>query len=459
MRYTLYPDQEKGIQEIREALKKWLRVIAVSPTGSGKTVMFTEIAHAAVMKGKTVMVVVDTEELLAQAEEDMNNYDLFPTIIKGSKKFRTNSVYLASVQTLVKRTPPPVDLLIIDEGHVLRFFKVIDELYPKTPAIFFTATPVYHWTYSPHLRFGAIVEVATKSKLLELGRILPARTVAPKEAQIEAQDIKLVKNSQGEYDYDKKELFNRFDKPKVYGNIVDLYNKFVPGEKGIVFCVTVEHAKKTMQAFRDAGIECYCIDGAMDTWRRKQIVDDFKNPKRKFVLTNCQVATKGFNCKSLTFIIKAFSTVSYAKNSQVDGRGGRLCEEIGKKFFTIIDMGKNYIKHGFYEEDREFPLVIEKPKRGATGENVAPSKECPECEAIMYASAPSCKFCGYTFPVKEKTEIEADFEVVRAPLLVADKNANKPKFYQMTEEELIEYGRAHNYKEGWVFKQLSLRNS
>src|SRR5688572_6853006 len=111
MRYEPYPYQHLGLRALREAIVQWQRIIACSPTGSGKTVMFMEIAHAAINKGKRVMICVDTTELLDQAEEEANNYDLYPTIIKGSKKIKENSLYIASVQTLVNRAPPDIDLL------------------------------------------------------------------------------------------------------------------------------------------------------------------------------------------------------------------------------------------------------------------------------------------------------------------------------------------------------------
>lgn len=89
---------------------------------------------------------------------------------------------------------------------------------------------------------------------------------------------------------------------------------------------------------------------------------------------------------------------------QCTGRGSRPTDT--KKQFTIIDMGGNAVTHGDWCDERDWTqLFFNPPKKGKDG--VAPIKHCPQCEAIVPASAKSCKICNYIFP-PPKPKIEEE---------------------------------------------------
>ena len=105
------------------------KICLVAPTGSGKTVIAAEIIRSAVAKGKRVLVLAHTREIIKQTSLKLHA----PASITASSS-RTDTVrpyepvQVASVQTYwsrVKRTrrmdPPHADLVIVDEcHHVLR---------------------------------------------------------------------------------------------------------------------------------------------------------------------------------------------------------------------------------------------------------------------------------------------------------------------------------------------------
>ena len=96
------------------------RALLVMPTGSGKTVVFSEICRLANNKGKKVLILVHRRELVTQASDKLTKAGVEHGIIAAGFDPSDHPVQVASVQTLIRRlnsadfTP---DLIIIDEAH------------------------------------------------------------------------------------------------------------------------------------------------------------------------------------------------------------------------------------------------------------------------------------------------------------------------------------------------------
>ena len=75
MHLHLRPYQTEIVTEVRSLLKQGKRrPLVVSPTGSGKTVMFSHIAHGAGAKGKRVWILVHRQELIEQTSRTMREF-------------------------------------------------------------------------------------------------------------------------------------------------------------------------------------------------------------------------------------------------------------------------------------------------------------------------------------------------------------------------------------------------
>ena len=117
---NLRPYQQQLINDIRLQYQLGHKsVLAVLPTGGGKTVCFSYIAQQASIKGNRVCVLVHRVELLDQASRSM------PVphgrISAGKGMDLSHTVQVASVQTLARRLHLlPRDffqLLVVDEAH------------------------------------------------------------------------------------------------------------------------------------------------------------------------------------------------------------------------------------------------------------------------------------------------------------------------------------------------------
>lgn len=462
--FKLRPYQEEAKAAIRSSFSEdKKKVILCKPTGSGKTVTFADMARESVLNGFRVMVLVDRKELLEQARDKLISYGLNPSIITAGRTGKSNAKsYIATVQTLVRRKFPPVDLLIIDEAHKQIFDKVLQrEEYKDTFVIGATATP-YRTGKMNQLSdlYDEMVETVTISDLIHSGYLVPAITYG---AKVDTSKIKIKRG-----DYDNEELFKAFNKATLYAGVVEKYNRFAKDTKAICFCINVEHSKKVAESFNAAGIPAVHLDGKTSKKERERILEAFSKGFFK-VLCNVEVLTTGFDEWTIETVIVNLATKSLPKWLQMGGRGSRITPHqfqgvngyLQKEHFNLIDMGGNVFSLGFWEQEREFNLTH---KRKDTID-AAPVKICPEdkadenqregCGAILHASAPKCKFCGFIFPKKKEAPKEAEFIQLENYQFLPPELVGK-SWGSMSIEELEKVREAKGYKLGWIVRQILL---
>ncbi|AGO48459.1 DNA helicase [Cellulophaga phage phi18:1] len=452
-------------QDLKDAIRGLFvkgvkRVVLCAPTGSGKTVTFADIARSTILAGRRVIVVVDRKELLDQAVKKLREYGLNPQIIQGQRPVRPGqNCYVATIQTLIKRTPPEVDLIIIDEAHKQTFDKILDlDAFKSTFVIGATATPIRTGNMNQLSDYyQEMVQSVSIQDLIELGFLTPAISFG---AAFDTSKIKM----KGK-DFDIKSMFDAFNKVSLYSGVVKKYEQFAPGSKAIVFNVNVEHSKKVCESFVLSGYNAMHLDGNTPKRERAYILEWFsKTPGA--ILNNCDILTTGFDEWSIETVILNRSTKSKPLFFQMCGRGSRIVPQgvkAVKDFFTIIDMGSNIVEHGFWEQDQEFSLTHKKKEE----KGVAPIKECPEsendikgnpgCGCFNHAAAPTCKHCGFIFPEKKKEEPkEIEFVQLENYQLLPAHLVGK-QWGSMTIQELEEVRIAKKMKgQGWIVRQILL---
>lgn len=440
-------------------------VIMCSPTGSGKTVTFADIARDAVKNGRKVMILVDRRELLQQAQEKLQSYGLNPSLITSGRTARTNAnCFIATVQTLVRRqTLPSVDLIIIDEAHKQAFDKVVGhDFYKNTFKIGATATPIRTGRMNQLADYYQnLVSSVSISSLIGQGFLVPAVTYG---AKFDTSNIKI----KGK-DFDTSDMFDKFDKITLYKGVVEKYKKFSEGTKAIVFNINVEHSLKVTKAFKAAGYSAEHLDGNTPKSQRAAMLRAFHEGRIQ-ILNNCDVLTTGFDEWTIETVIVNRSTKSVPLWLQMGGRGSRITPHplqekpnyLQKSHFNLIDMGGNVQRLGFWEDEREFSL---KHKTRST-EGVAPVKECPEekrdktnksgCGAIVRASAVKCPHCQFEFEIKKKEAVEGDFLQLVNEKRLPEELVGK-SWGAMTIAELEKARAALGYKQGWILRQIIIR--
>jgi superfamily II DNA or RNA helicase len=147
----LYPYQTAVIAEIESLISSVARICLQAATGSGKTVIASELIKRAVAAGERVLFIAHRLELIEQASQKLLAFDITHGIIKAGYPMRLGErVQVASIQTLFARAVrgrkidlPEVDWVFFDEAHHVRArtYMAVVEAYPNARIIGLTATP------------------------------------------------------------------------------------------------------------------------------------------------------------------------------------------------------------------------------------------------------------------------------------------------------------------------------
>jgi superfamily II DNA or RNA helicase len=503
---TLYDYQSRGVNGILDCFKRFIKhVFLNSPTGSGKTVMFSHIAKKATEKGKRVLIVTDRIELMGQTGGTIEGFGLNPFYIRDGTKFLNfkSNIYIAMCLTLKNRLKIPmwrdwlensIDLIIIDEAHRQEFNYLFEEGYLKNKRVIgFSATGRRSGKQRQlGLDYEEMIETISVHELVKRDYLVPEDYTG-----IDPPDISDVKIDKKNGDYSESEMFKKFNTPTLYSGVVKNWIETAENTKTIVFCVNIEHCIQTCEEFQKRGIDARFIvskmglpkepekDAKQGIWvryeekmrlyelykekhalwsgERRSIVDGFKRGDFP-VLINAGILTTGFDCPSIETVVVNRATMSLTLWYQMIGRGSRIFK--GKTHFNLLDFGGNAERLGHYTEPQHWSLWHDDT---STGEGVAPIKLCgcdaegnprtdkngrQGCKRMILAAYMICPFCGFKYDKKVIKEAELqpvayNYETNR---VVAVK-----RLKDMDNTELYDYYKMKGHKPPWLWRQLYFR--
>lgn len=234
---------DKVYQSMRQGYK---RIIVQQPPRTGKTVIMAEMARRTTAKNNRVMFVIHRKEVLAQA--------------KATFKQQNVDMGLATmgmVQSLSRRLDSlsPPNLILIDEAHhaLAKSYVKILQAYPDAYVLFFTATPVR----TGHDQLDQVADDIIVGKSIKW--LTDHHFLAPYK-YYGLGDIDRTKLRKRNGDYTTESMDQALDR-KIYGNIVKQYQRLATGKQAVVYCHSVESAKKVMSEFAKAGISAAEVDG------------------------------------------------------------------------------------------------------------------------------------------------------------------------------------------------------
>jgi len=440
----LRPYQERGACAIRQAFADGRRApLYVAPTGSGKTALFSAIAHGAAAKGNQVLILSHRVELVDQISEALTRSGTEHGFIAAGYPAHQRQCMVASVPTLVRRldkTSEP-QLVVIDEAHHARAgtFETVLKHWPRARRIGFTATPIRASGEGLASMFDCLILGPTVAELTPQ-YLAPARVFAPPTI-----DTSGLHTSMG--DYVAREAEAAANKPSVIGDALAHYRRHVDGLPALAFCVSVKHAEDVAAQFRSAGYAAVSLKGGMDRQIRRDALADFR-AGRINLIASCEIFSEGVDCPGVHAGIFLRPTQSLGLWRQQVGRILRPCE--GKSHAWIFDHAQNSLRFGLPTDEPVWQLTYDEATRKKKASIAA--RVCPACFAASSMRALRCSNCGEPFPVKPRTLLEErDGELVEVtPEMLARKMERREQGRAQSLEQLREIARRKGYAPTWA---------
>lgn len=458
--------QSNGVGNIREAFRNDFKApLYVLPTGGGKTVCFAWMAKQSADRGKKVLILVHRIELLRQTCAALERSDVDHGIINPN--FRTNmmvNVQVASVQTLINRMeryPFVPDLIIIDECHHANAgtWRRVFDYYSNALLLGVTATPIRNDGSGLGIGAGGFFDYLILGpqikELIAAKHLVPPIVYTP----LDHLDIASVKIDSDTNDFNKDQLAEQMDKPRITGNAVAEYRKICPGVPTVVFCITVKHAERVAKQFREAGYRFYAVDGKMDDDERRNILEGLGDGRVQGVVS-CDLISEGFDIPAIMCVIQLRPTTSTGLYLQQVGRGARTSP--GKTHFYLLDHAGNVIRHGMPDEDRTWSLEGERKQKRLSPRKSRRSvkpKICEKCN-MMHAPARECPGCGHIYGLVDETVININgrlTQVTEQAAALIKQQRIKEVATAKTLWELEAIAKQRGYKKSWAMNIFEAR--
>lgn len=140
--------------------------------------------------------------------------------------------------------------------------------------------------------------------------------------------------------------------------LLESYLQYSKGKKTLIFNNGVATSLRVQTFFNENGIVTKHLDHKTSAEEREEILTWFKKTKGA-VLTSVSLLTTGFDEPGIQSIILNRATNSLTLYHQMVGRGSRRLPR--KKTFTIIDLGNNAERFGYWDKPLDWQDIFENP--------------------------------------------------------------------------------------------------
>ena len=357
-------------------------------------------------------------------------------------------VQIASIDTVLSRAVRrnklamlPPQLVIVDEAHLsitLTRKNLLDQ-WPDAIRIGLTATPTRKDGRALGTLYDELVEPVTVAELVRDGYLVPARYFSVSEP-----DLAKVRTVAG--DYHQGELETAVNQPKLIGDVVAHWLKLAGNRRTVVFATSIKHSIALCEEFLRNGVAAEHVDADTPQELRDATFQRFRTGCTQ-VLTNCFLASYGFDLPELSCVVLARPTRSLMLYLQMIGRGLRTAE--GKTDCLVLDHSGCVHRHGFAHDERAWTLDGERaliePDRAEHEKRESKNLTCPEC-ACVFSGARLCPECGYFFAPVGKEVKTLDGQLIEIGTTLTRDQQDKLAFFS----ELRAIATEKGWKPGWA---------
>ncbi len=362
----LYNYQAEMKERIDVAFRSYQSVMVQMPTGTGKTVLLSEVVKGEEQRVKNpwVWIVVHRRELVEQIRDTLNTMLSCPysTLDTTSPLLSENSrIKVMSIQWLSRHYQDMAEkpsLIVIDEAHhaVAKTYAEVMNAYPEARKLGVTATPCRLNKKGFTDLFDVLLQSWPTKKFIADGRLSLYDYMSIKADSIDQRMVFGLTKRGADGDFSLKEMSEKLDVQPSIERLCDTILRYASNKKGIVYAIDIKHAEHIAEQYRVHGIHAVAISSKTPNDERRLTIDKFKAGLIQ-VLVNVDLFGEGFDCPDVEFIQLARPTLSLAKYLQQVGRGMRVFE--GKKFCLILDNVGLYRLFGLPSDERDWLSMFE----------------------------------------------------------------------------------------------------
>ena len=357
----LFDYQEDMVKRVQEAFRHHDSVMVQMPTGTGKTYLLA--ALVGLFLKEEVWVVAHRRELVSQIKD---------TLEKFFSSLKSTSIKVISIQWLSRHYGEMEEkpgLIVIDEAHhaLAETYAEVMNAYPKAKKLGLSATPYRLNGKGFTDLFDTLLCSWSMERFIAEGRLSLYDYYSIKPDSAAQLQIDSLQKRGADGDYQQKELNEVMDVKPSLKRLCLTIKEYVPGKKGIVYAISIQHAEHIAEFYRENGIKAVAISSKTPLAERQELIERFKassllsslnsTSDEIEVLVSVDLFSEGFDCPDVEFIQLARPTLSLAKYMQMVGRGLRVAEE--KDYCVILDNVGLYKRFGLPSVDRDWQSMFE----------------------------------------------------------------------------------------------------
>ncbi len=328
----LYDYQLDMLRRIEDAFVTHQSVMVQMPTGTGKTVLLSEVVKSEERRAKEVKseerrvknpdgekseklkvknpcvwIVVHRRELVEHIEETLeaslnvkcemlnatHNVKCEMLNVKRGKQLDSSLFTLPSslkprvfsIQWLSKHyheLEERPSLIIIDEAHhaVAKTYKEVMDAYPEAKKLGLTATPCRLNKHGFTDLFDVLLQSWSYNKFIADGWLSLYDYMSIKEDSEDWRLVNSLKKRGADGDFSLKEMSEKLNVQPSIERLCDTVMRYARNMKGIVYAIDIKHAERIAEYYREHGLNAVAISSKTPEEERKRIIEIFRN-------TNC----------------------------------------------------------------------------------------------------------------------------------------------------------------------------
>ena len=350
------------------------------------------------------------DELTAQNRSKFGrvNPGITTSVVDAREKSWNGQITFAMVPTLSRTgnldALPTLDLLVIDEAHhaaAESYRRIIDRARQRNPDCHVygvTATPNRGDRKGLRPVFSNVADQIRIGELIASGHLVPPRTFVV-DVGVQ-QELGQVRKTVDDFDMEAVDaIMNRAPVTEV---VIRHWKEKAGERQTVVFCSTVDHARNVAAAFAAAGTPAGLIHGDMGATERRETLAAYAAGELR-VIVNVAVLTEGWDNPPTSCVVLLRPSSYKSTMIQMVGRGLRTVDPVEypgvvKTDCLVLDFGTSTLMHGALEQD------VDLDGRETSGDT--PTKECPDCGALVPIATVECPLCGHLWEREDGAEAE-----------------------------------------------------